>query len=176
MTALWGLTVRQFSAYLTIHSALRLSKFLNKDVVGDSGKCLAEVKVDNIYYTLPIYPASDDIIEGYQIGQAWFPIESILTIPDNLLFQLLGKGIQNKSPLSFQEQMWNWLACSFPYHPSCQFWRLEWLWLSSILQAPLLFTKTFQGRQRVVQQSPIPVPSAHVGASDQGTWICVHLF
>ena len=46
------------------------SKFLNKDVVGQSTKHFAEVKIDSIHLSPLIYPASDDIIEGYQAGQA----------------------------------------------------------------------------------------------------------
>ena len=45
------------------------SKFLNKDVVGQSVKHLAEVKIDNIHCSPLIYPASGDIIEGYEDGQ-----------------------------------------------------------------------------------------------------------
>jgi len=42
----------------------------NKDVVGDGAKCLGEVKVDNIHCSPPIDPASNDITEGNQVGQA----------------------------------------------------------------------------------------------------------
>ena len=63
-----------------------LSKFHNKDVVADGVKCLGEVKVHYIHCYLPIYPASDDIIEGYQVNQAWLYFgESLLTTSDNLL-------------------------------------------------------------------------------------------
>jgi len=47
-----------------------LSKFHNKDVVGADVKCRAEVKVPNIHCYPPIYPACNDIIEGYQVAQA----------------------------------------------------------------------------------------------------------
>jgi len=73
-------------------------KLIYKDVVRDSVKSLAEVKVYNIYCCPLIYPASDDITEGYQVGQAWFSYsESTLTTPDNLLFfHLLGDDVQNQ--------------------------------------------------------------------------------
>jgi len=45
-------------------------KFHSKGVVGDNSKHLAEVKVHNIHCSPPIYPARDDIKEGYQISQA----------------------------------------------------------------------------------------------------------
>jgi len=57
---------------------LTLPKFNNKDFVRDSVKHLAEIKVHNIHCSPPIYPASDDIIEGYQIGQAWFLLGELL--------------------------------------------------------------------------------------------------
>jgi len=65
--------------------------------VGDSVNALLK-HFYNIHYSTRIYPASSDIIEGYQVGQAQFPLgESMLMTPDNLfLFQLLGDGIQNK--------------------------------------------------------------------------------
>ena len=53
---------------------LTLSKFHNKDVLEDSVECLAEVRVRDIQCSSPIYSASDDIIEGYQIVQALFPL------------------------------------------------------------------------------------------------------
>jgi len=61
-------------------------------------KKLANVKVHNFVCFPYFYPANDDIVEGYQVGQAWFFLgESMLTTPDNLLlFQLFGDGIQNK--------------------------------------------------------------------------------
>ena len=46
------------------------SKFHNKDVVEDSDKYLAEVKVHNIHFSPHIYSADDDIIEGYQVGES----------------------------------------------------------------------------------------------------------
>ena len=55
--------------------------------MGDCVESFAEVKVDNIYGSPFIYPASHVVVESYQIGQAWFPLgESMLTTPDNLLF------------------------------------------------------------------------------------------
>ena len=39
-------------------------------VMRDSVKSLAEVRVHNFHYSFPHLPASDVIIEGYQIGQA----------------------------------------------------------------------------------------------------------
>ena len=47
-----------------------LSMLHYKYVVGDSVKCLAEVKIQNIHCSSLIYPASDGVIEGYQTGQA----------------------------------------------------------------------------------------------------------
>lgn len=44
-----------------------LSKFHNKDVVGDSVKHIAEVKVYNILCSPLIYLASDDIKESHQV-------------------------------------------------------------------------------------------------------------
>jgi len=41
-----------------------------QDVTGDSIKSLAEVKVDNIHCSPPIFPASDTITEGCEVGQA----------------------------------------------------------------------------------------------------------
>lgn len=46
-----------------------LSKFSNKDTVGDNVKCTAEVKVHNIHCSSHSYPATGDIKEGYQVGQ-----------------------------------------------------------------------------------------------------------
>jgi len=51
-----------------------LPKFINENVRGDSIKIIAEVKVDNIYCSLLIYPVSLDIIDSYQNGQAWFTL------------------------------------------------------------------------------------------------------
>ena len=79
--------------------------FHYKDVAGDSIKCLTEVKSQGTQY--PLLPSHlldrDDVIEGYQVGQARFPLgESMLTIPDNILhFQLLEEGIQNKLLIVF---------------------------------------------------------------------------
>ena len=46
------------------------SKFHNMEVVGDGVKSLTEVKVHNIHCSPPSGPASGDVIEGYQLGQA----------------------------------------------------------------------------------------------------------
>ncbi|XP_048785819.1 uncharacterized protein LOC125686147 isoform X4 [Lagopus muta] len=75
-----------------------LPQLCYKDVMGDSIKCLAEIKVDYIHCSPPIHPARDNIIEGYQVGQARPPpCEPVLTTPDNLLFfQLSGDDIQYK--------------------------------------------------------------------------------
>ena len=55
--------------------------------MGDCVESLAEVKVDNIYCSPLIYPASHAIVESYQIGHARFPLgESMVSTPDNLLF------------------------------------------------------------------------------------------
>ena len=35
--------------------------------MGDCIESLAEVKVDDIHCSLPIYPDSDDITEGYEV-------------------------------------------------------------------------------------------------------------
>ncbi|XP_048785824.1 uncharacterized protein LOC125686152 isoform X3 [Lagopus muta] len=43
-----------------------LPQLCYKDVVGDSIKCLAEIKVDYIHCSAPIHPARDNIIEAYQ--------------------------------------------------------------------------------------------------------------
>ena len=51
-----------------------LSKLHYKDSVGDSVKRLVEVKVHSIYCSPPIYPTSDDMVEGYQVGQARVPL------------------------------------------------------------------------------------------------------
>ena len=54
--------------------------------MGDSIKNLAEVKVDDIHCSPPIYPAGDAIIEGNKVGRAQFPLgESMLTTPHNFL-------------------------------------------------------------------------------------------
>ncbi|XP_048788485.1 uncharacterized protein LOC125687398 [Lagopus muta] len=75
-----------------------LPQLCYKDVMGNSIKCLAEIKVDYIHCSPPIHPARDNIIEGYQVGQARPPpCEPMLTTPDNLLFfQLSGDDIQYK--------------------------------------------------------------------------------
>ncbi|XP_052520385.1 uncharacterized protein LOC128071565 isoform X3 [Tympanuchus pallidicinctus] len=75
-----------------------LPQLCYKDVVGDSIKSLAEIKVDYTHCSSHIHPARDNIIEGYQIGQARPPpCEPVLTTPDNLLFfQLSGDDIQYK--------------------------------------------------------------------------------
>ncbi|XP_048790623.1 uncharacterized protein LOC125688470 [Lagopus muta] len=75
-----------------------LPQLCYKDVMGDSIKCLAEIKVDYIHCSPHIHPARDNIIEGYQVGQARPPpCEPVLTTPDNLLFfQLSGDDIQYK--------------------------------------------------------------------------------
>lgn len=63
------------------------------DVIKDSVKNVAEVKVENTHCSSPIYPDCDDIIDVYQIGQAWFPLgESVLTAHDNHLFFHLPGG------------------------------------------------------------------------------------
>ncbi len=66
--------------------------------MGNSVKSLSEVKLYNIHCSSLIYPAGLDVIESYQIGQAWFPLgESMLTTSDNLLVsQLLEDDIQSK--------------------------------------------------------------------------------
>ena len=66
--------------------------------MGDGVESLAEVEVDNIHGSPLIYPASDAIVESYQIGQVWFPLgESMLTTPGNLLFlHLLDDDLQDK--------------------------------------------------------------------------------
>ena len=62
-----------------------LSPLQYQDVVGDSIKSFAEVKIDDIHCSLPIYPAGDAIIEGYEVGK--FSLgESMLTIPDDIFF------------------------------------------------------------------------------------------
>ncbi|XP_052556631.1 uncharacterized protein LOC128089357 isoform X2 [Tympanuchus pallidicinctus] len=45
-----------------------LPQLCYKDVVGDSIKCFAEIKVDYIDCSPPIHPARDNIIEGYQLS------------------------------------------------------------------------------------------------------------
>ena len=76
-------------------------------------KCLAEVKAHNIPCSLHIYPADDDRIEFCQVGQALFLLdESMSTTPDNLLFQLLGEGIQNKLFHHLSSEA-NWLVGSW---------------------------------------------------------------
>ncbi|XP_048785820.1 uncharacterized protein LOC125686147 isoform X5 [Lagopus muta] len=45
-----------------------LPQLCYKDVMGDSIKCLAEIKVDYIHCSPPIHPARDNIIEGYQLS------------------------------------------------------------------------------------------------------------
>ncbi|XP_052520447.1 uncharacterized protein LOC128071593 [Tympanuchus pallidicinctus] len=45
-----------------------LPQLCYKDVVGDSIKSLAEIKVDYIHCSPPIHPARDNIIEGYQLS------------------------------------------------------------------------------------------------------------
>jgi len=53
--------------------------------MGDSIKGLPEVKAHNIHWLGRCGNSSDDIIEGYLIGQASFPLgEPMLTIPNNL--------------------------------------------------------------------------------------------
>lgn len=51
---------------------------------------------DDIHSSPRTYPAGDAIIEGYEVGQARFPLgEPMLTAPDDLLLQLPGDGTQN---------------------------------------------------------------------------------
>ena len=57
-----------------------------EDVMGDSVKSLAVVKVDNIQCSPLIYPASPAITEGYQIGQARFPLGESMLTTDFLFF------------------------------------------------------------------------------------------
>jgi len=47
-----------------------VSKFPYKDVMGDSVKHVIEAMLHNIYCSSSIYLSSDEIIEGYQLGQA----------------------------------------------------------------------------------------------------------
>ncbi|KAJ7400839.1 hypothetical protein BTVI_101645 [Pitangus sulphuratus] len=57
-----------------------LTEFTYEDVVRDSVKSLAEVKVDSIHCSPLIHPSSFFIIEGNQVGQASFTFsESMLT-------------------------------------------------------------------------------------------------
>lgn len=68
-------------------------KLTYKDIMGDSINSHWSEET-----TCTTLSSSDhDITEGHQTGQAWFPLgEFVLTIPDNLLFHLLGNDIQNK--------------------------------------------------------------------------------
>lgn len=57
-------------------------KRTHKDITGDSLKSLAEVKVLSMCCSFLIYPANHNTAEGYQIGQAPFPLgESMLATP-----------------------------------------------------------------------------------------------
>jgi len=51
-------------------------KLTYEDDMGDSVKSLAEVKVYNIHSSPLVYPAVDDVREGYETDQAWFPLHS----------------------------------------------------------------------------------------------------
>ena len=89
-----------------------------EDIMGDSVKSLAEVEVDNIHCSPLIYSAGHPIIEGHQIGQAWFPLgESMLTTPDNLFFlHLFRDDIQNElfhhlSRDGGAFSVWGWEGC-----------------------------------------------------------------
>ncbi|XP_072186652.1 uncharacterized protein [Excalfactoria chinensis] len=75
-----------------------LPQLCYKDVMGDRIKSLTEIKVDYIYRSPPVHPASDIFIKGHQVGRARPPLgEPMLSTPDNLLFsQLSGDGIQHK--------------------------------------------------------------------------------
>lgn len=73
-------------------------KFTQSVVMGDSVKSIAEVKIAKIHCCPLMYPASCDIMEGYQTGKAQFFLgETLFPIPDKLLFfDLLEDYIQNK--------------------------------------------------------------------------------
>lgn len=68
-----------------------------KDGIWNSVKNLTKVKVNNIQHSSLIHLASQLIVEGYQVGKAWFPhCKSILTFPDRLLvLRLFENGLQD---------------------------------------------------------------------------------
>jgi len=129
----------------------------DEDVMGDSVRGLAEMKADSVHCCPLTYPASGDITEGYQVGQAWFPLdESMLTTLDNLLlFQHPEDGIQNKG------QRWGWLACSFPVSfflslPMCSLFALfcsvflSWLYLLPLFHYfPNILATASQSKSRL---------------------------
>lgn len=179
ITTLWALPLRQFLTHLNIHSSIpRFLSFITKDVVRYTVKSLAEVNVHSIHCSLLIYPASDAIIEGYQVGRSWLPLgESLLTTPDNLhLFQLLGDSLQNKLfhhlPGDRGEAEWPVVFQLLPLAIS-EGW-------SNIGVPPVLRHLFYSPRpfndDREDQQSPLSAPSAHVDASHQGPWVCSHWF
>ncbi|XP_040507897.1 uncharacterized protein LOC101751112 isoform X2 [Gallus gallus] len=74
----------------------RPSQLCYQVAMGDNTKSLADIEADDIHCSPRTYPAGDAIIEGYEVGQARFPLgEPMLTAPDDLLLQLPGDGTQN---------------------------------------------------------------------------------
>ena len=92
-----------------------LSKLHYKHIVGDSVKSLVEVKVHNIYCSPLAYPADNDVIEVYHLGQAWSPLGKSKLGNDNLILLLL---VYNKT---WSENVSLQCICVHlpPFHSSC---------------------------------------------------------